>query len=517
MPDDCVTGKVYLVGAGPGDPGLITVKGLQCLREAEVVVYDRLGAGGLLEHARPDAELIYCGKQPDHHELTQDQINQVLVDRARQGKAVCRLKGGDTFVFGRGGEEALELRRHGLPYEIVPGVTSAIAAAAYAGIPVTHRGVATSFAVITGHEDPTKPETQVQWQKLATAVDTLVILMGVGNLPAIVAGLLAGGRPAETPVALVSQGTLPEQTSLLSTLDSVVADAAAAGVKPPSAIIVGEVAALRPELAWFDNRPLFGLRGLVTRVRQQASDLSALLRQYGATPVEMPVIRIVPPESWEPVDRALEEMESFDWLIFTSANAVTALIEHLQERELDVRSLKGPRIAAIGPKTAAAAEAAGLRVALCPGEYVAEALLEALGADGLAGKRLLLARAAEAREVLPHGAREAGAEVVVTPVYQTLPAESLDSTALAALEQGNIDFITFASSSSVESFVQAVGQERALALLADVCVACIGPVTAATARDFGLTPTVTPQEYTIEALVAALCEHYATAPRRSGR
>lgn len=505
----CGAGKVFLVGAGPGDPGLITLKGLECLGAADVVVYDRLAAPGLLDAARPDAELIYCGKSPGHHELAQDQINRLLVEKAKEGKIVCRLKGGDPFVFGRGGEEALELHRHGLPYEIVPGVTSAIAVAAYAGIPVTHRGIATSFAVVTGHEAPSKPETQVQWQKLATAVDTLVILMGVGNLWQIVAGLTSGGRPADTPVAIVRWGTLPEQTTLVSTLGQIVQDAATAGVAPPAAIIIGEVAALRPKLAWFDNRPLFGRRGLVTRTRQQASELSALLRQEGAIAIEMPVIQIVPPDSWEPVDRALEAMESFDWLVFTSANSVTALTDHLAALELDIRALKGPRIAAIGPKTAAAATAAGLRVSLCPEEYVAEALLEALAAEGLESKRILLLRAAQAREILPQRAAAAGAEVVVAAVYQTLPVETLDPEALRTLEQGEVDFVTFASSSTVTNFAQALGQERARALLENVCVACLGPITAATARELGLTPAVVPDEYTIEALVAALCAYYS--------
>jgi uroporphyrinogen III methyltransferase / synthase len=514
MAESSQVGMVFLVGAGPGDPGLITVKGLDCLRAAEVVVYDRLAADEFLECARADAELIYCGKSPDRHELTQEQINQVLVDKALAGKTVCRLKGGDPFVFGRGGEEALELRKHGIPYEVVPGVTSAIAAAAYAGIPVTHRAVATSFAVATGHEDPSKPESQVHWRQLATAADTLVILMGVGNLAGIVEGLAAGGRALETPVAIVNWGTCPEQTVLVSTLEHVVAEAQAAGVRPPSAIVIGEVVALRSELAWFDNRPLSGLKGLVTRVRHQASDLSARLRQYGATPIEMPVIRLAPPESWEPMDRALAEMWGFDWLIFTSANGVSAVVEHLREIGADIRALKGPRVAAIGPKTAAAAEAAGLRVDLCPEEYVAEALLEALAEEGLAGKRLLLLRAAEAREVLPDRAREQGAEVVVASVYRTLPAEALEPRIVKMLEDGQVDFVTFASSSSVSSFAEALGRDKARALLGDVCVGCIGPVTAATAAELGLPTTVVPDEYTIEALVEALAQHFAPADRR---
>lgn len=516
MADSTAGGKVYLVGAGPGDPGLITVKGLQCVQHCDVLVYDRLAADEFLQAVRPGTELIYCGKSSDRHELSQEQINQVLVDQALQGKTVCRLKGGDPFVFGRGGEEALELRRHGIPFEVVPGVTSAIAAPAYAGIPVTHRAIATSFAVITGHEDPTKPEGQVQWQRLATAADTLVILMGVGNLAGIVEGLLAGGRAPETPVALVNWGTHPEQSTLVSSLGHVVHDAEVAGARPPSVIIVGEVVSLRPELAWFDNRPLFGLKGLVTRVRAQASDLSELLRQHGATPLEMPVIRLEPPDSWAPVDDALATAETFDWVIFTSANAVTMLQEHLAATGADIRALKGPRVAAIGPATAAAAQAAGLHVSLCPDEYVAEALVEALAAEGLAGKRLLLLRAAQARDVLPDRAREAGAEVVIAPVYQTLPAEALDPKIIAMLEKKQVDFVTFASSSSVSSFMGALGPEQARRLLEGVCVGCIGPITAATARESGLSPTVVPEEHTIEALVSALAAYFATNSRRLG-
>ena len=374
--------------------------------------------------------------------------------------------------------------------------------------------MATSFAVITGHEDPAKAETQVHWRALATAADTLVILMGVGRLADIVAGLTAGGRDPRTPVAIVRWGTHPRQSTLVSTLADVVRDAEAASVGPPSAIIVGQVVALRPELAWFDNRPLSGRRGLVTRVRQQASDLSGLLRRHGAVPLEMPLIRLVEPDSWEPADRALAACESFDWLIFTSANGVAAVVEHLAARGEDIRALKGPRIAAIGERTAAAAAAAGLRVSLCPDEFVAESLLEALATAGLAGKRLLLLRAAEAREVLPEQARAAGAEVLDVAVYRTLPVEQLDPAVLRQLEDGEVDFVTFASSSSVKSLVAALGEARARELLAAVCVGCIGPVTAAAAEEAGLHVAVVPEEHTIEGLVGALGEHFATVPRR---
>ena len=509
------TGIVYLVGAGPGDPGLLTVKGLQCLQAADVVVYDRLVNPEIIEAARADAELISCGKSAGHHALTQEEINELLVRLGKEGKVVCRLKGGDPFVFGRGGEEAHELRQHGISFEVVPGVTSAIAAPAYAGIPVTHRGVATSFTVVTGHEDPTKPETQVDWTRLANVSDTLVILMGIGRLAPIVDGLIGGGRPPDTPVGMVRWGTRVEQETLVTTLQDAVADAAAVDMQPPATIVVGDVVSAREDLAWFDNRPLSGRRGLVTRTREQASELSALLQRYGAAPVEMPVIRIVPPETWEPLDDAIASASSHDWLVFTSANGVRMVRERLSELGLDIRALNGPRIAVIGPKTAVAAEEAGLKVSLCPEEYVAEALGEALKAEGLGGKRVLLLRAAEARSTFPDMARELGAEVADVPVYRTLPAENLEAAAVEMLEANEIDFVTFASSSGVRNFVCSLGREKAQAILDRVCVACIGPITAATASEFGVKTTVMPQAYTIEALVAAIADHFVSDDRRS--
>ena len=511
MQDDAPgKGVVYIVGGGPGDPGLITVKGLQCVRTADVIVYDRLIGEELLGAARPDAELIYCGKRPDHHALKQDEINQLLVEKAQEGKTVCRLKGGDPFVFGRGGEEAQALSRHGLAFEIVPGVSSAVAAGAYAGIPVTHRGTAASFAVVTGHEDPTKTKSQVDWGRLAGATDTLVILMGVGQLPQIVDELIAGGRAPDTPVALVARGTRPDQRTLVSTLGSVSDDARTEGVQPPAVVIVGDVVSLRPELQWFGNGPLSGRRVLVTRTREQASELSRLLRRYGATPVEMPVIQIDPPDDWEPLDAAVAEADGYDWVVFTSVNGVRSVTERLAQLGGDVRALKGPRVAAIGPKTAEAAERAGLRVSVCPDEYVAEALAEALRAEGLSGKRILLLRAAEARSTFPDEARKLGAEVTVAAAYQTRPVDQPDPRAMARLEQGEIDVVTFASSSSVRNFAAAVGAEKARTLLEPTCVACIGPITADTASGLGLAASVVPEEYTIEALVEAIAVHLAT-------
>jgi uroporphyrinogen III methyltransferase/synthase len=509
------TVKVYLVGAGPGDPGLITVKGLECVRAADVIVYDRLIGREILDEARPDAELIYCGKGPGNHALTQEQINAVLVEKASQGNVVCRLKGGDPFVFGRGGEEALELQAHGIKFEVVPGVSSAIAAGAYAGIPVTQRGLVTSFTVATGHEDVTREESQLAWRNLAQAGGTLVILMGVGRLEEIVPELIAGGKSPDTPVALVASATCPEQRTLVSTLQDVAADARAQDVRPPAVMIVGDVVALREKLSWFEDRPLFGRRVLVTRTREQASELSALLRVHGAVPVEMPVLRLVPPETWEPFDAALRQAETYDWLVFTSANGVRFTRERLEELGSDLRALKGPRVAAIGPKTAAAAQSAGLRVSACPDEYIAESLVAALEGEGLSGQRVLLLRAADARSTFPEMARALGAEVDVVTVYRTVPVDEPAPRAISILESGALDAVTFASSSSVKNFAEAVGIEKARSLLENVTVACIGPVTAETAAELGLNVVVMPDDYTIEGLVAALVDHFAVPDRRS--
>lgn len=501
-------GIVYLVGAGPGDPGLITLRGLECLRTADVVVYDRLAAPELLREAREGAELIPCGKEPRRHPVPQDRINRTLVEKAREGLRVCRLKGGDPIVFGRGAEEALELLEAGVPFEIVPGVSSSIAAGAYAGVPVTLRGVASSFAVVTGHEDPGKEQASVDWRALAAAVDTIVILMGIERAGVIAGELLAGGRGAETPVTCVSRATTPEQSTLVTCLGRLESDLTAHGVTPPTVLIVGEVGALYPRLAWFERRPLFGKRVLVTRTRDQASDLSRLLTEQGAQAIEMPVIRTVPPAAWEPFDAALPEIAGYDWLVLTSVNGVRAVRERLRELGLDVRALAGPRIAAIGAKTAEALEQSGLRVDLCPEESVGEALAGAMAEQGLEARRILLLRAEEGREAFPQAARAAGASVTTIPVYRTLPVEEPDPVAMALLDEGRIDVVTFASSSAVTNCVHALGEARARELLASTCIACIGPVTAKAAADYGLSVAVQPDSYTVDALVGALVRHF---------
>jgi uroporphyrinogen III methyltransferase/synthase len=499
------SGFVSLIGAGPGDPGLLTLRGAEALASADVVVYDYLANPALLAHAPSDAERIYVGKKAGCHTLSQDEINALLVERGLAGQRVARLKGGDPFVFGRGGEEALALVEAGVPFEVVPGITSAVAAPAYAGIPVTHRGLASSFAVVTGHEDPSKEETALDWPRLATGVDTLIFLMGVGNLRQIVEQLVAHGRPADTPVALIRWGTMPDQQTVSGTLANIRERVEAAGLRPPAVTIVGPVAGLCENLRWFEDRPLFGQRVLVTRTRQQASALSNRLRALGADTIDLPTIEIAPPEQWAPLDSAIGELSSYDWIVFTSVNGAAAFWERLGHAGLDVRALHGVRLAAIGPATAAAMESHGLRADYIPAEYVAEAIASGLG--NVHGLRVLLPRADIARPALADLLRKAGAEVVEVAAYRTLRPD-VDASELHDLLT-SITVATFTSSSTVRN-LGAMARDAGLDLpraLADVTVACIGPITADTAREMGLSVQTVAEEYTIEGLVAALVHH----------
>lgn len=515
------TGTVYLVGAGPGDPKLITVRGMELLRQCEVIVYDRLAHPALLDHARPNAEKIYVGKASAHHALKQPEINALLVAMAKQGKDVCRLKGGDPFVFGRGGEEAEHCLAEGVPFEIVPGVTSAIAAPAYAGIPVTHRDAASSFAVITGHERddaresgtraPGAAEGRRDWAKIAHAADTLVFLMGVEALSEITARLQKHGRSPDTPAALVQWGTWSRQRVVTGTLETICAAASQAGITPPAVCVVGEVVRLRDSLRWFDApevRPLFGKRVVVTRAREQASALCDLLRAKGAEPIEFPVIRIERLPDISELDAALLQLTQYAWLVFTSANAIPVIAERLNALGLDSRALGACRIAAIGPATAEALrQHLNVRADFVPTEAVAEAVIAEWPDAEMTGKRVLLPRAAEAREVLPEALTQRGAKVDVVAAYQTVfdtaPAESLREQ----LHRGGVDFLTFTSSSTVRNFVQAITEGRPETLLERVgsaAIAAIGPITAETAREFGLHVAIVAQEHTIPGLVAAL-------------
>jgi uroporphyrinogen III methyltransferase/synthase len=496
---------IYLVGGGPGDPGLFTIKGVECLREADVVVYDRLAPEELLAYARPEAEIIYVGKKPKAPTMPQEEINALLVRLGREGKTVVRLKGGDPYVFGRGGEEALALVEAGLPFEVVPGITSGIAAPAYAGLPVTHRGLSTSVAFVTGHEDPAKGEPDVDWASLANGPETLVLYMGVGRLAEISAGLISAGKSPQTPVACVRWGTLPEQRTVTGTLVDIAEKVKEANLKPPAITVVGDVVGLRDEgLAWYERRPLFGRRVVVTRARAQAGELSRRLEALGAEVLEFPAIEIRPPEDYGPLDEAIRSLDTFDWIVFTSVNGVEAFVGRLGYHGLDLRVVpRHARVAAIGPATAEKVRKAGLTVDVTPEEYKAEALIEAIASEALSGKKVLIPRAKVAREILPERLRELGAEVVVPPAYESMPSSEGKEKLARRLANGEVDCVTFTASSTVESFARALGEE-VVELLTRTRVACIGPITAGTAQRHGIEVDVEADEYTIPGLVRAI-------------
>jgi len=505
--------KVYLVGAGPGDPGLITVKGRECIAAADVVVYDYLAAPALLRHARPEAELIYVGKKGGDHTLPQDEINRLLVAKAAGDNVVTRLKGGDPFVFGRGGEEAEALVDAGIPFEIVPGVTSAVAAPAYAGIPLSHRRLTSTIAFVTGHEEPGKESSGIDWSALATGIGTLVFFMGVKNLPTIVSELVSRGRAPETPVALVRWGTTPEQATVSGTLADIVARVQAAGLKAPAIIVVGEVVGLRERLRWFEDRPLFGRRIVVTRSREQASDLVRALSDLGADCLECPTIRVAPPDDPGPLDRAIDRLHDYDWIVFTSVNGVAGFFERLFARGRDVRALGHLRTAAIGPVTAERLKSFGLRSDLVPETFQAEAVVAAFARQELDGRRVLLPRAQEARAVLPEQLSAMGATVHEVAVYRTVPADP-DAGALAdRLAERPADLLTFTSSSTVTNF-KALLPADIFEQVRRVPAACIGPITADTARALGFDVRVVAESYTIPGLCKAILTHCAGGGRR---
>jgi uroporphyrinogen III methyltransferase/synthase len=501
-------GVVYLVGAGPGDAKLITVKGLECIQKSDTIIYDRLVNIRLLAFAPANAEIIYVGKSPERHTLGQSEINQLLVDKAIRGKTVTRLKGGDPFVFGRGGEEAEVLLEAGIAFEIVPGVTSAIAAAAYAGIPVTHRDFTSTLAIITGNEDPLKEDSSIDWAKISTGAGTLVFLMGMANLPHITKQLMDNGRSPETPAALVRWGTRPQQRTLVGTLADISRKAASEGFTNPAIIIVGEVVTLREKLNWFEKKPLFGKRILVTRSREQASVLSEALEALGAEPLEFPTIRVAEPEDYQPLDLAIKDLAQYKWIIFTSVNGVEHFFRRLHDKHRDIRDLYGAKLCAIGPKTREALEKYGLLVDYVPNEFRAEEIVKELQGKVAAGDKILLPRADIARKMLPEALTGLGALVDEVTVYRTLPGTGQAGLILEMLKTGEINAITFTSSSTVRNFVHMLGAANINDLLAGVTVACIGPVTADTAREFGIRVDLVAEEYTIEGLVSGILKYF---------
>ena len=502
-----MTGKVYLVGAGPGDPGLITVKGMRALEQAQVVVYDRLVDPVLLDAVPVNAERIFVGKARGRQELTQTEINQLLVEKASQGFTVVRLKGGDPFVFGRGGEEALELKANGLPFEIVPGVTSAIAGPAYAGIPLTHRGIATTFTVVSGSEDPSKPESTIPWKILAKNGGTLVVLMGWASLEKILATLQQEGMAPTTPAALVQWGTWSDQRTVTGNIGNILALGKDAGLTPPVITVIGDVVNLREDLAWFDQRTLFGKRVLITRSRSQASRLHALLEQAGANAVELPTIQIRPLEDFSELDATLSKLQEYGWVIFASANAVESVFERLEVQGKDARALAGTMIGAIGPATAQALARRGITADFVPSRPVSEAVLQELSGRDWKGVSVLLPSADIGRDELETGLTEMGAKVKRLAAYRNVPVEGVSELARKAFADG-VDVVTFTSSSTVRNLVDMLNGDRA-ALDASF-IACIGPVTSATARELGLRVDLEATEHTVEGLVEALTGHFST-------
>lgn len=508
-------GKVWLVGAGPGDPGLITVKGARCIARADVIIYDHLANPALLAGSRPDCERIFAGKQAGRHSMKQDEINRLIVEKAREGKHVCRLKGGDPFLFGRGGEEALYLREHGVPFEVVPGVTSAIAAPAYAGIPVTHRHFASSFRVITGHEDLTKPESDLDWREIAATRGTLVFLMGVRNLRTIVERLVAGGCAPPTPAALIANGTRPSQRTVVGTLADIAERAEEQFITPPALLVVGQVVLLRDALEWFERKPIIGRTIVVTRARAQASEFAMTLEELGAEVIQAPTIQIESLAHTPAMRSAVHDVAGFRWLVFTSVNGVDAFLEAMRLEQVDVGALAGVRIAAIGPATVQRLCECGLQVELMPGQYETAALLATLDShDRLEGQAFLVPRPEVAPRTLVDGLRRRGASVTEVTAYRTVRGEALSAELIAKLERDEIDLVTFTSSSTARNFVEALPEERRAELLRHVRAASIGPVTSTTLQELGVPIALTSAESTIAGLTAAILEYFEKTARR---
>ena len=503
---DKTKGRVFIIGAGPGDPGLITLSGARALGRADVIVYDQLASPELLRHARKGARLVYVGKKGGDHTIPQGDLNRLLVEEAKKGSVVARLKGGDPFIFGRGGEEAEVLVAEGIPVEVIPGVTSAISVPAFAGIPLTHREHTSTVAFVTGHEDPTKEKSEIDWKALS-GIGTLVFLMGVKNLPNITANLAEGGKDPATPAALIRAGTTPDQRTIVSTLAGIAKMAEEGKFTPPSILVVGDVVGLRGKLNWFESKPLFGRGVVITRPEEQADEFAGLLAMEGARAIRFPAIEIAPPASWEGLDGAIGRIGRYAWIIFTSANGARFFFRRLLERGGDVRDLKGVRICTIGPATAAAVEARGLRVDLVPGSFISEGVVDAFGGEDLRGKTVLLPRAETARDVIPEGLSKLGASVDVVTAYRTVRSAAKKEDLEPLIRAGAVDVVAFTSPSTVINFQDIMGSD--FTLPENVKIACLGPVTAASARKHGFRVDILQETFTIPGMVGALADYFA--------
>ncbi|GJL79461.1 MAG: uroporphyrinogen III methyltransferase [Nitrospinaceae bacterium] len=501
-------GCVALVGAGPGDEGLLTLRGREWLEKAEVIVYDHLVNWNMMRFADENAETIYAGKKEGHATLSQDEINALLISHAKQGKTVVRLKGGDPFLFGRGGEETLALKEAGIDFTVVPGVTSPFGVAAYAGIPLTHRDFSSTVTIITGSNEKNQQDVHIDWEKIASRAGTLVFLMGARKLALICEKLMHFGKAPETPIAVIQWGTTARQKTWTGTLKSIVATAMQEKIAPPALTIIGEVVGMKPLIEWYEALPLFGKTVVITRAENQSDSMVHLLHEKGAEPVSFPVIQTIAPEDWSPLDEALSRLSEYDGLIFTSANGVKFFMQRLKEKKQDIRNLKGVRIYTIGPKTEHALAAFGMQVDVVPEDFVAESLLESLGQESVKGKRFLIPRATVAREILPDQLRDRGAQVEVVPAYRTILPKRKNEDFVRRLKDGAISVITFTSSSTVTNFLDLLDAESR-PYLDNVTFACIGPITAKTAKERGLKVEIVPKQYTVDALVQAIEEHFS--------
>jgi uroporphyrinogen III methyltransferase/synthase len=500
-----LTGKVYLVGAGPGDAGLLTLRGAELLQRADVVVYDSLVNRELLALAPEAAEIIFGGKRPRDRAIPQEELNQLLAEKAKAGKTVVRLKGGDPYIFGRGGEEAARLHRDGVPFEVVPGISSIIAAPSYAGIPLTHREHCSSFTVITGHEDPDKDESALDWERVAREPGTKVLLMGVERIGKIAAALEANGLPADTPAAMVRWGTMGRQQTITATLGTLAAKVAKADFKAPAVTVIGTVSTLHDTLNWYENRPLFGQRVVVTRNRREAGKLSGQIRELGAEVLEIPTIKILPPTRNEPLIEAITGIGSYDWIIFTSANGVEHFFDYFFKAFRDVRDLGSVRFAAVGPATAKKLREFHLNIDLMPKTYTAAATAKAMiAAQNVENISVLLARAESANPELPRLLEDKGAIVDDIAFYKTEPETADRNGAADDFEENSADWITFASSSAVRNFDARFGLAKRCADNPKLKLASIGPETTKALKELGLKPTAKAKEHTIDGLAAAL-------------
>jgi len=503
-------GEVFLVGAGPGDPSLITRKAVECIRKADLIVYDHLVNPHLLRYSNDEAEKLYVGKVGGAHTLPQEELNHLLAHAAAEGKTVCRLKGGDPFIFGRGGEEAEYLSNENIPFEIVPGVTSAAAAPAYAGIPLTHRKVASSVAFITGSEAADKPSSAIAWEKISTGADTLVFLMGVGNLPRIAAKLIQHGKDPSTPVAIIERGTLPQQRCVEGSLGDIAAVAERERVRPPAIIVVGDVVKLRRRLSWFERRPLFGKRILVTRAASQAPEMVRMIETLGGEPVEFPTIRIEPLEDCAELDSAIADLRSYDWLVFTSVNGVSAFTSRILVLGKDARCLGEVAICSIGPRTSEALRRRYLRPDLQPKRFSSSGIIEEFRRIGLRGKKVLMARSNLADQTIPSALADMGAEVRDVACYRTLMADP-DRSVIQMLLGGEIHVVTFTSASTARNFAAILG-EGLKRIPQSTLFASIGPVTTSAAREAGLDVHIEAAEYTIPDLLGAIRARFQSNP-----